>query len=200
MTMNEQFVPALIDGEINSEILDRPRYESGGLRFCNRNGAGSVPDVENIGYMGAMVLMKPSLFLTLAAPLEGYTKTVDYLMSGQETVFGTPFLDINLVEETRTAQVKGHEGRSRMTFFKGLTDDAPMPVALFIRESNYTLRARQIEPWMLELIQSGVTSERTPTSRGNFVDGPLFEQSVYIDKAKKVARVSVLAPCPVPSF
>ena len=198
--MSKQFAPALIDNELNPKLLDRSRYEISGLLFCNRNGAGSVPDVENIGYMGALVLMRPSQFLTLAAPLEGFTKTVDYLKTGQETLFGTPFLDIDIDHETRAAQVKGHEGRSRMTFFKDLTDDEPMPVAVFIRESNYTLRARQIKPWMLELIQSGLTSERTPTSQGTYISGPVFEQAIFLDNTQKVSRISADLPTPVPGL
>lgn len=198
--MTTQFSPAMIDDQMNPELLKRPRYEIGGFQFCNRHGVGSVPDLENIGYMGAMILMKPSQFLTLAAPLEGFTKTVDYLRSGQEAIFGTPFLDINIDEETKTAQVKGHEGRSRMTFFKEQTGDAPMPVGLFIRESNYTLRARQIEPWMLELIQSGVTSERTPTGRVTHIAGPVFEEAIYLDRAQNVIRISAEASRPVPRF
>lgn len=187
--MSEQFVSALIDEEINPQLLKRSRYEIGGLQFCNHDGLGSVPDVDNIGYMGALILMRPSQFLSVVPALDGFTKTVNYLKTGQETVFGTPFLDININEEARTAQVRGHEGRSRMSFFKERTDDAPMPVALFIRESNYPLRARQIEPWMLELIQSGVKSERTEISRGNYVEGPLFDQAAYLNKGNRVVRI-----------
>jgi hypothetical protein len=188
--MSEQFVPALIDDEINPQLLKRSRYDIVGLHFCNHDGLGSVPDVDNIGYMGVLVLMRPSQFLSLVPPLDGFTKTVNYLKTGQEMLFGTPFLDINVDEDTRTAQVKGHEGRSRMTFFRELTSDAPMPVALFVRDGNFTLRARHIEPWMLELIQSGVTSEQTEISRGDYKEGPLFEQAVYLEKGNRVARIS----------
>lgn len=188
--MSVQFVPALIDDEINPQLLKRSRYEASGLQFCNHDGLGCVPDVDNIGYMGALILMKPSQFLSLVPSLDGFTKTVNYLKTGQETLFGTPFLDININEEARTAQVKGHEGRSRMSFFLESTGDAPMPVALFIRESNFTLKARHIEPWMLELIQSGVTSERTELSRGDYIEGPLFDQAVYLDKSNRIVRIS----------
>ncbi|TLX16640.1 hypothetical protein [Rhizobium sp. MHM7A] len=198
--MSEQFIPALIDGEINPQLLKRSRYEIAGLQFCNREGLGSVPNVDNIGYMGALILMKPSQYLSLVPSLGGFTKTVNFLKTGQETLFGTPFLDININEETRTAQVKGHEGRSRMSFFREVTGDAPVPVALFIRESNFTLRARHIEPWMLELIQSGVTSERTEVSRGDYVEGPLFDQAAYLDKGSRIARISLPASDRMLSF
>jgi hypothetical protein len=187
--MTSDFVPALIDDELNPQLLARSRYTVAGLQFCNRNGLGCVPDVENIGYMGAVVLMKPSDFLAVVPPLDGFVKTVNYLKTGDETVFGTPFLDINIDEDTGIAQIKGHEGRSRMTYFQGKTNDASIPVALFLRQNGGTLRARHIEPWMIDLIQGGVMSERTDFSRGHRVDGPLFEQAMYLDKSNSVFRV-----------
>lgn len=188
--MTTERVPALIDGELNSAILGRSGYDIAGIQFCNRHGLGSVPDVDNIGYMGAVVLMRPSDFLSVVPPLDGFVKTVNYLKTGQETVFGTPFLDINLDEKTGYAQVKGHEGRSRMSYFREMIDNAPIPVALFLRENNGALRARHIETWMLERIQSGVISERTEDCRGKFVEGPLFEQGMFLNKSNTVVRIS----------
>jgi hypothetical protein len=188
--MNEQAVPVLIDNEINPQILQRARYEIGGLQFCNRDGIGSVPDVDNIGYMGAVILMKPSQFLRIVAPLGNFTRTVSYLKTSRPPLFGTPFLDINIDAESGTAQVKGHEGRSRMTFFKEVTGDISIPVALFLRENNSTLRARHIEPWMLELVQAGLFSERTERNKGDYIEGPVFDQAIYFDKSSKIARIS----------
>lgn len=198
--MNEQTVPVLIDNEINPKILQRERYEVSGLRFCNRDGIGSVPDVDNIGYMGAVILMKPSQFLRIVAPLGHFTKTVRYLKTSRQPFFGTPFLDININAESGIAQVTGHEGRSRMTFFKEVAGDISMPVALFLRENNSTLRARHIELWMLELVQAGVFSERTEQNKGDYIEGPVFDQAIYLDRASKIARISSPEMEFVPTF
>jgi hypothetical protein len=110
------------------------------VNIDNRDGWGNVPNNLNVDYLGLKVLMRPSTFLRLAAPLDepGSSKAIaDHIRSGG--AIGAPFLDIKIPEEwfdgdfTKPAGVSGHEGRNRMTAVSEVEGDDPIEVHLFPR-------------------------------------------------------------------
>lgn len=175
------------DGLLSEAILNGEPFVANGIEFDNRLGLGAVPDVANIGYMGLVGTIKPSVFLELVPPLAGYRKTIDHLAS-YPSALGMPFLDISFTEEGVPPLIKGHEGRSRMTYLKEHVSDQPFPVALFFFEHNYSLRHHKIEPWMVEALQRSVNSQKCSERPSRLVEGPFFEQIIYLDAFKRVAR------------
>lgn len=184
--MSEQVIQAVEGHNLNPGIIDAHRFQCAGVSFCNRDGIGAVPDVANVAYKGAIVLMRPSAFLSVTPDLNGYSRTVKYLGQLDGHAIGTPFLDIDIDEEAKIAKVKGHEGRSRMTFLKDAIDDTPVPVAIFLSMDRAPLRARHIEPWMLDMIHDALWSERTEDTPSVPVQGPIFTDAVYKNKRDQI--------------
>jgi hypothetical protein len=144
------------------------------VKIDNQKGAGATPYNTDVDYFGVRVLMEPSTFLSLAAPLqdpqskEGLKK---FLQGGG--AIGAPFLDIQVPPEwddgnlKQFAKIQGHEGRNRMMAVTDLEGDAPIEVHLFFKQ----YRARDITPEMLAKANSGLFAERSTT----LIPGPLFK-------------------------
>jgi hypothetical protein len=140
----------------------------------NVRGAGAVPYNQEIDYFGLRVMMKPSIFIKLAAPLgQPHSAELEkYIADGG--AIGAPFLDIAIPKEwddgdfSKVAQVSGHEGRNRMTAIKKLEGDTPVEVHLLPR-GGY--RARDLTADFVKKLQQGMYAEGST----NLVSGPLFE-------------------------
>jgi hypothetical protein len=138
----------------------------------NYAGAGSTPNNQNVDYMGLRVLMKPSTFLQLAAPLSSAPDVglVKYIANGG--AIGAPFLQIDIPEGWDTgdfampAQVTGHEGRNRMHAIQQLEGDEPIEVHIFPRY----YRARHMTPEFVKNINSRLQVETGVRIKS----GPLF--------------------------
>jgi hypothetical protein len=167
------------DGTLDPDILANRRYDTAGFRFDNDAGEGAVPDARRIRHTGAVVLMRPSVFLSLV-PTEDI-RSVRYL-SQPGVSFGSPFIDVRIDEEDTTAVpiIGHHEGRSRMTVVQTIAGDDPVPVFLFLTAGGYTCRAHEIEDDWIERIAAGAIREKTQFSTPELVDGPLFEQAIWL--------------------
>ena len=147
------------------------------VKIDNKDGAGAVPYNQDVDYFGLRVMMRPSTFLRLAAPLgqEHSAELEKYIADGG--AIGAPFLEIKIPPEwddgdySKTAQVMGHEGRNRMTAIKKLEGDAPIEVHIFPR-GGY--RARDITPEFRAALVRGLQAEKA----SNIIAGPLFEEGL----------------------
>jgi len=147
------------------------------VKIDNKDGAGAVPYNQDIDYFGLRVMMRPSTFLRLAAPLgqEHSAELEKYIADGG--AIGAPFLEIKIPMEwddgdfSKPAQVAGHEGRNRMTAVKKLEGDAPIEVHILPR-GGY--RARDITPEFRAALMRGLQAEKAT----NVVAGPLFEDDL----------------------
>lgn len=141
----------------------------------NKEGWGNVPDNSNVDYMGLRVMMKPSTFLKLAAPLSEPTSSENiqnHLASGGK--IGSPFLNIKTPTEwsennlSEISTVVGHEGRNRMIAIKNLYGDIPTETHFFFRGGIN--RNRHITPEIIKELNTHLYSEKT----NNLIRGPLF--------------------------
>lgn len=160
------------------------------VKIDNKDGAGAVPYNQDVDYFGLRVMMRPSTFLRLAAPLgqEHSAELEKYIADGG--AIGAPFLEIKIPPEwddgdySKTAQVMGHEGRNRMTAIKKLEGDAPIEVHIFPR-GGY--RARDITPEFRAALMRGLQAEKAT----NIVAGPLFEEGLEEGWKDTVANLAI---------
>ena len=102
------------------------------VKIDNQNGAGATPDNANIDYKGLRVLMRPSVFLKLAAPLNmpHSEKLEAYIAQGG--AIASPMLIVDIPEAWEQgdfqplAQVTDHEGRNRASVILKLEGDEPI--------------------------------------------------------------------------
>ena len=126
-------------GKINPAT---PRVH-GGIPFNSRDGLGGVPDAANIDYRGFQAYLTPRQFLKLNEPRDVSQLPITHIeqaLEGGEAI-GTPMLYVD-----RTAdgwQVRGHEGRGRMTAMQRYDRDALLPVAV---HPYGEVRARHLTP------------------------------------------------------
>jgi putative chitinase len=147
------------------------------VKIDNKDGAGAVPYNQDVDYFGLRVMMKPSTFLRLAAPLgqEHSAELEKYISDGG--AIGAPFLEIKIPMEwddgdfSKPAQVVGHEGRNRMTAIQKLEGDNPIEVHIFPR-GGY--RSRDITTEFRAALVRGLQAEKAT----NVVAGPLFEDDL----------------------
>jgi hypothetical protein len=143
----------------------------------NANGWGQTPNNENVDYLGLRVLMRPSTFFQLAAPIKHPNQKtindiIDHLQNGGG--LGAPFLIVKIPTQwedrdfVQPARVTGHEGRHRMIAIQQLEGDAFVEVHIFFHDSQ--MRARHLTPEMIKEMQSGMMNQ----NRNKFIDGPLF--------------------------
>ena len=148
-------------------------------RIDNKNGAGAVPDNQEVDYFGKKVAMTPRMFLKLAKPLQfdkDVEKTIlglmDYMKQGNK--IGSPFFGIKLPGEwfdgnfdtQEKPRVMNHEGRHRMYALQSMDGNNPVEVHLFFRGG---VRARDITPEIMAKLNEGILNEE-----GRYVSGPLF--------------------------
>jgi len=115
------------------------------INIDNHDGWGQTPNNASVDYMGLKVLMKPSIFLRLAAELplddearEKIAVMVAHAKKGGS--FGAPTLYVSVPEEWEDnvfkphtiGRVKSHEGRHRMNAQLELEGDVPVETHIFI--------------------------------------------------------------------
>lgn len=143
------------------------------VQIDNKDGLGAVPYNQEIDYRGLRIIMKPQIFLKLAAQ---FTPQPDKIQTMIELVkskpIAAPFLFVNIPEEWKdndfqqSAKVSGHEGRHRMIAVNELYGDDPIEVHLFFR---YGIRNRDLTSDIVNRLISDMISED-----GVYVKGPLF--------------------------
>ena len=146
----------------------------------NVEGLGSVPYNSNVDYRGLRVLMKPSVFLSLAAHL-AEPSSVDYIVQHLENggALGAPFLIVDIPEKyfdgnftgLNYAQVTSHEGRNRMLAIQKVEGDEPVEVHIFPKGE---VRARDITPDIIEQLQVAMRNQDGKLVFGK-LPGLLFE-------------------------
>lgn len=142
------------------------------VKIDNKDGIGQVPMNLNVEYLGIKVLMKPSVFLKLAAPLRSDSGkfVTNHIKNGG--AIGAPFLDFTVPQEwedgdfSELAQISGHEGRNRMKAVLASEGDDPIEVHMF--PMGY--RGRHItDEWIIHMNQ-WMYPERSKA----MVKGPFF--------------------------
>jgi hypothetical protein len=148
----------------------------------NVRGLGAVGASGNIDYLGLRVMVKPSVFLKLAAPhpdpRSDYIEK--YIASGEP--IGAPFLSIHIPQEwfsdettynnvvegnlTETAEISGHEGRHRMTAILKHYGDEPVETHLLFSG----LRRRHLTDNMIARLNKSIFSQTD-----KLINGPWFE-------------------------
>ena len=142
------------------------------VNIDNQSGAGATPNNANIDYMGLRILMRPSVFLKLAAPL-GQPHRADleqYMAKGG--AIGAPMLNVDIPQAwddgdfIEPARVTGHEGRNRASIVRKLEGDDPIEMHLFLRY----YRNRDITPDWIQALNRGLIAEQSD----QLIPGPLF--------------------------
>jgi hypothetical protein len=146
----------------------------------NGKGLGTTGYNANVDYRGLRVLMKPSVFLSLAAHLPSPT-SVDYIVQHMKDggALGSPFLIVDIPEKyfegdftgLNFAKVVGHEGRNRMLAIQKVEGDEPCEVHIF---GYGELRARHFTPEIIEQLQLAMRSQDGKLTFGRGLDG-LFQ-------------------------
>lgn len=131
----------------------------------NGEGLGTTGYNANVDYRGMRVLMRPSVFLSLAAHLSSPT-SVDYIVQHMENggALGSPFLIVDIPEKyfegdftgLNYAEVVGHEGRNRMLAIQKLEGDEPCEVHIF---GYGEIRARHFTPEIVEQLEVAMRNQ-----------------------------------------
>lgn len=137
-------------------------YKIGDITFSAKAGLGSVPNNQNVWYMGFVGLVKPSTFLKLALSDDGAqeptSRELEELVK-QGYAIGIPFLDIQIDEDGNALpKIVGHEGRGRMRMVQRVLGDEPIPVHFFLRGG---MRSRHLTPEMMAEVKQGIYAERS---------------------------------------
>jgi hypothetical protein len=139
----------------------------------NVDGWGAVPFNQEIDYRGLRVMMRPSVFLSLAASLsnpQSVGNIQKHLQSGG--TIGAPFLTVSIPDEwsegdfSTPAQIIGHDGRNRMIALRNINGDEPVEVHVFPQG----LRRRHLTDDMIKTLNRGARKEES----SGVVAGPLF--------------------------
>ncbi len=144
----------------------------------NTMGHGATGYNANIHYRGMRVMMKPSTFLALAAPLDReHSASLEALIKRGEAI-GSPFLTIQIPDGWREddfsepyAVVIGHEGRNRSKAIMKLFGDKPIEVHIVAGGERYEWRNRHMNDEVMDHLNAGMIAERTH----DLVKGPLFQ-------------------------
>lgn len=181
------------------------RFRHGGVVYDQANGKGAVPNVESIEYMGFVVLMKPSTFLSICTAIN--PDGIEEELAEKEAMFsallaeGTPismgFISVDL--ESEEFQVIGHEGRHRAKAILTAFGDDPIPVAVLPAFGD---RARHVKDEHLERLARGIRRELSvreasiPGFVPPFIEGPLFDRVFILGKEMHLApeQEAALAP------
>ena len=131
----------------------------------NGKGLGTTGYNSNVDYRGMRVLMRPSVFLSLAAHLPSPT-SVDYIVQHMKNggALGSPFLIIDIPEKyfegdftgLNYAEVVGHEGRNRMLAIQKVEGDDPCEVHIF---GLGEIRARHLTPDIVEQLEVAMRNQ-----------------------------------------
>jgi spore germination cell wall hydrolase CwlJ-like protein len=146
----------------------------------NGKGLGTTGYNSNVDYRGLRVLMKPSVFLSLAAHLSE-PSSVDYIVQHMKDggALGSPFLIVDIPEKyfegdftgLNFAKVVGHEGRNRMLAIQKVEGDEPCEVHIF---GYGELRKRHFTPEIIEQLETAMRNQDGKLVFGR-LPGLLFE-------------------------
>ena len=164
-----------------SPAVAEEHYKIGDITFSATNGLGSVPNNANVWYMGFVVFMKPSTFLSLALDDEGAQESTSQALEAlvrEGYAVGIPFMDIKFDPQGVTLpRIMGHEGRGRMRMIRRVLGDTPIPVHMMLRDG---LRARDVTRDMADEVKDGLIAEgssrvvKRPVTKV-YVDYKLFD-------------------------
>uniref|UniRef100_UPI003364FD01 amidoligase family protein n=1 Tax=Haliscomenobacter sp. TaxID=2717303 RepID=UPI003364FD01 len=146
------------------------------LKINNASGIGAVPNNQQIGYQGLQVVMRPSMFLELALPLDAKSaderETIEYIKKNlDEKGVGAPWLTVVVPEAwesedfSQMAHVSNHDGRHRMHSILEQEGNDPVEVHIIVPH----MRRRHITDAMVDQLRSGVLNQQ-----GQYVSGPVF--------------------------
>jgi hypothetical protein len=146
------------------------------LKINNASGIGAVPNNQQIGYQGLQVVMRPSMFLELASPLDTKSaderETIEYIKKNlDEKGVGAPWLTVVIPEAwesedfSQMAYVRDHDGRHRMHSILEQEGNDPVEVHIIVPH----MRRRHITDAMVDHLRSGVLNQQ-----GQYVSGPVF--------------------------
>jgi hypothetical protein len=156
----------------------------------NKNGPGSTPNNQEIGYLGIVVKMKPSMFLKLASPL-GKETSVDFFRERikNKDGIGSPMLYIKVpdawkeedftIDDEGTSRshsdvyVRSHEGRNRMTAIMKEEGDEPVEVHILLRSDHVEWKSKHISSTVKKELNKGCYRENR---RSEWIEGPLFRE------------------------
>lgn len=137
----------------------------------NINGAGATSNNRDVDYFGNRVMMKPSIFLKLAAPddiLSSKNGLKKYIEDGGK--IASPMLYIDMPTEwlegdfSKQSAIDGHEGRNRMAALQELYGDTEIETHLFVRYR----RSRHITEEILAKLNETLISETGVPMKGPF--------------------------------
>ena len=159
-----------------SPAVAEEHYKIGDITFSATGGLGSVPNNANVWYMGFVVFMKPSTFMSLALDDEGAqestSKDLEKLVN-EGYALGIPFLDVRFDPAGKVLpQIVGHEGRGRMRMVRRVLGDTPIPVHMILRDG---LRSRDVTRDMVDEVKTGLIAELS----SRVVKNPVTK--VYVD-------------------
>lgn len=162
--------PVLSEGsDVNEQVVNE-------LKINNASGIGAVPNNQQIGYQGLQVVMRPSMFLELALPLDAKSaderETIEYIKKNlDEKGVGAPWLTVVIPEAwesedfSQMAHVSNHDGRHRMHSILEQEGNDPVEVHIIVPH----MRRRHITDAMVDQLRSGVLNQQ-----GQYVSGPVF--------------------------
>ena len=142
----------------------------------NREGAGATGYNANVDYRGLRVMMRPSTFLRLAAPLGGAHSPDLEKYIAQGGAIGAPFLLVEIPDSWEQgdfdspAAVYGHEGRNRMSAVRKLEGDEPIEVHLIPAGENREYRNRHLTAQHIAALNRWMRREKS----SSIESGPLF--------------------------
>lgn len=161
-----------------SPAVAEEHYKVGKIIFSASKGLGSVPNNQNVWYMGFVGFMKPSTFMELAlsdSQMQEPTSVELEKLSKEGYAIGIPFLNISIDEQgKKLPKITGHEGRGRMRMAKRMNNDEELPVHFFL---DGGMRARHLTRDMIEEVKQGIYAERSE----RLVSNPVSK--IYVDGA-----------------
>jgi len=166
------------------------------LNVDNRQGWGATPNNAEVDYLGLRVMMKPSVFLKLAAPLREPTskdKIKKHLEAGGSVA--APWLEVVIPPEWEKgifdmpAHIHGHEGRNRMMAATELEGDLPVETHLILMHG---MRNRHLTPQIIQQLNTKIYPQDRKYDWALF-RGPYFSQAAPIteDWRNKVAGAAL---------
>lgn len=160
----------------------------GGFRFDPREGVGGVPDAANIDYRGFQAYLTPRQFLKLNEPRDLRQLPIAHIeqaLEGGEPI-GTPMLYVDRAPDGW--QVRGHEGRGRMTAMRQYNSDALLPVAV---HPYGEVRARHLTPE--EIFGSIMPDKRFSAGLPTRPDLVIWQQQPYVRPGQENNRAVLQA-------
>jgi len=147
------------------------------VKIDNDNGMGAVPNNAEVDYHGLRVLMRPTMFLSLATDMPENPEDIESVKGiaakmRQGVGIGAPWLDIIIPKEwedgdfKQPAKVRNHEGRHRMNAIIAEEGNAPVEVHIFCPG----FRRRHLTPEIIKHLNGGAMKEKST----QFIHGPLF--------------------------